>query len=139
MNAITVVISGVTNPETVSFEAKCCWGDGGPPGAGAISVSSCATAASTRCSSNPPEPAPPVTSPPSCRLLAAAAARHGEPELRLGRARGELADDLALVDHEDAVGERQDLLQLERDELDAAPGVALLDEAAVDELDRADV
>ena len=36
-------------------------------------------------------------------------------------ARRELADDLALVDDEDAVGEREDLLELERDEQDARP------------------
>ena len=50
-----------------------------------------------------------------------------------------LADDPPLVDDEDAVGEREDLLELERDEQDRAPLVALLDEPAVDELDRADV
>ena len=52
---------------------------------------------------------------------------------------GELADDLALVDDEDPVGEREDLLELERDEQDRAALVALLDQAPVDELDRADV
>ena len=41
--------------------------------------------------------------------------------------------------HEDPVGEREDLLQLERDEQHGPALVALLDEAAVDELDRADV
>ena len=50
-----------------------------------------------------------------------------------------LADDLALVDDEDAVGERQHLLELERDEQDRAPLVALLDEPPVQVLDRADV
>ena len=72
-------------------------------------------------------------------LLPAPAAGHREPELFLGRRRRELADDAALVDDEDAVGEREDLLELERDEEHRAAGVALLDEAAVDELDRADV
>ena len=48
-------------------------------------------------------------------------------------------DDLALVDDEDPVGERQDLVELEGDEQDGAALVPLLDEAAVDELDRADV
>ena len=70
---------------------------------------------------------------------AAAAARHQDAELLLGRGRRELADDLALVDDEDPVGEREDLLELERDEQDAAALVALLDEAPVHELDRADV
>ena len=45
----------------------------------------------------------------------------------------------ALVDHEDPVGEGEDLFQLQRDEQDCTALVALLDEAAVDELDRADV
>ena len=67
---------------------------------------------------------PPVIRMPSCSSVAVGA---------------ELADDLSLVDDEDAVGEREDLLQLERDEQDAATLVALLDEAPVHELDRADV
>ena len=50
-----------------------------------------------------------------------------------------LADDLALVDDEDAVRERQDLVQLERDEQDRSALVALGDEPAVEVLDRADV
>ena len=49
---------------------------------------------------------------------------------------GVLAGDLALVDDEDPVGEREDLLELERDEQDRAALVALGDEAAVEELDR---
>ena len=68
-----------------------------------------------------------------------AAADHRDAELLLGDARRELAHDLALEDDEDPVGEREDLLELERDEQDAAALVALLDEPAVDELDRADV
>ena len=40
---------------------------------------------------------------------------------------------------EDAVGERQNLIELERDEEDGSTLVALLDEPVVDELDRADV
>ena len=55
---------------------------------------------------------------------------------RVGR---QLGHDPALVDHEHAVGERADLLQLERDEQHAAAGVALLEQPPVDELDRADV
>src|SRR3954464_292472 len=69
----------------------------------------------------------------------AAAARHRDPELLLADIRRELADDLSLVDDEDAVRQRQDLLELGRDEQDRAAFVALLDEAPVDELDRADV
>jgi hypothetical protein len=76
--------------------------------------------------------------------LAHAASEPAAAESSRGRApprrrRRELADDLALVDDEDPVGEREDLLELERDEQDRAALVALLDEAAVDELDRADV
>ena len=52
---------------------------------------------------------------------------------------GELADDLPFVDDEDPVREREDLLELERDQQDAAALVALLDEAPVHELDRPDV
>ena len=66
-------------------------------------------------------------------------AGHRDAELVLGDARSELAHDLALVDHEDPVGEGEDLFQLQRDEQDGTALVALLDEAAVDELDRADV
>ncbi len=76
-----------------------------------------------------------LTPPP----LLAAAAGHRDAELLLGRGRRELADDLALVHDEDPVGEREDLLELERDEQDRAALVALLDQPAVDELDRADV
>ena len=61
------------------------------------------------------------------------------PELLLGCRRRQLADDLALVDDEDPVREREDLLELERDQQDAAALVALLDETSVDELDRPDV
>src|SRR4051794_11729794 len=73
----------------------------------------------------------------SCGLSPAAG--HREAELFLGRRRRELADDPALVDDEDSVREREDLLELERDEEDGSAGVALLHEAAVDELDRAHV
>ena len=43
------------------------------------------------------------------------------------------------VEDEDAVGEREDLLERERDKQDRPALVALLDEAAVDELGRTDV
>ena len=52
---------------------------------------------------------------------------------------GNSPDDLAFEDDEDAIGEREDLLELERDEQDRPALVALLDQATVDELDRADV
>ena len=45
----------------------------------------------------------------------------------------------ALVHHEDAVGQPEDLVELERDQQHRASGVALLDQLAVHELDRADV
>src|SRR5579884_1229399 len=50
-----------------------------------------------------------------------------------------LADDLALVEDEDPVGEREDLVELERDEQDRAALVALGDQPPVQVLDRADV
>ena len=51
----------------------------------------------------------------------------------------ELADELAAVEHADAVGEREDLVELGRHEQHGGARVAHLDDAAVDELDRADV
>src|SRR6185437_1921829 len=67
------------------------------------------------------------------------AAEHLEPDELLGHLAGVLADDLALVDHEDPVREREDLLELERDEQDRAALVALGHEATVEILDRSDV
>ena len=52
---------------------------------------------------------------------------------------GKLGDDPAFIDHEHAVAERADLLELQRHEQHGLAGVALLDEPPVDELDRADV
>ena len=46
---------------------------------------------------------------------------------------------LPLVDDENPVREREDLLELERDEQDAAALVSLGDEPSMDELDRTDV
>src|SRR5215213_2880520 len=68
-----------------------------------------------------------------------AAARHRHAEVLLGDVRRELADYLTLVDHEDAVRQCADFLELERDQQDAAPVVSLPEQAAVHELDRADV
>src|SRR5262249_44503309 len=79
------------------------------------------------------------SSPMRLRDCLAPAAGHREAELLLGRGRRELTRDPALVDHEDPIGEREDLFELERDEEDGASRVALLDETAMDELDRADV
>src|SRR5262249_38749014 len=87
----------------------------------------------------PPPASPQVRSRDRSRGRLALAAGHREAELFLGRGRRELADDPARVDHEDAVGEREDLLELERDEEHGTTGVALLDEPAVNELDRADI
>src|SRR5205823_12326629 len=64
---------------------------------------------------------------------------HLEPDLLFRHLARVLADDLALVDDEDAVGERQDLLELERDEQDRAALVALRHQPAVKVLDGADV
>src|ERR1044071_5442571 len=75
----------------------------------------------------------------SCRRLLAPAACHEHAELLLGRGGRQLGDDLALVDHERAIAERAYLLELERDQQDRAALVALLDQASVHELDRADV
>src|SRR4029453_5736835 len=66
----------------------------------------------------------------SCRVLALRA-EHLHPDRLLARVGAVLADDLALIDDEDAVGERQDLNQLERDEQDRAALVAFLDEPTV--------
>ena len=66
-------------------------------------------------------------------------AEHLEPDLLLGDLAGVLADDLALVQDEDPVGEREDLVELERDEQDRPALVALRDDPPVQVLDRADV
>src|SRR5207253_1535127 len=87
----------------------------------------------------PEAPRRPARSARSRNRLAARTAGHGDPQLLFGHARRVLADDAALVDDEDPVGEREDLVELERDEQDGLALVALLDEAAVHVLDRADV
>src|SRR5207248_10174678 len=71
--------------------------------------------------------------------LLALAAGHRDAELLLGHVGRVLADDSALVDDEDAVGERENLLELERDEQHRLAAVARLDEPPVHELDRAHV
>src|SRR3954447_24783863 len=81
----------------------------------------------------------PVRDPRRSRRLLPPATGHREAELLFGRRRRELADEAAFVDDEDAIGEREDLLELERDEEHRAAGVALLDQTAVHELNGADV
>ena len=67
-------------------------------------------------------------------------AGHHQAELALGGGRGiGFADDVAVEHHEDAVGERADFVELDRDEEDRLPRVAHLDDLVVDELDGADV
>src|SRR5437762_2696576 len=73
-----------------------------------------------------------------CRRLSAAA-EHLEADLLLRDLAFVLADDLALVEDEDAVGEREDLLELERDQEDRASLVSLLDQSSVQIFDRPDV
>src|SRR3954452_14847194 len=74
----------------------------------------------------------------SCRRLSAAA-QHLEADQLLRDLAFVLADDLPFVEDEDAVGEREDLVELERDQEDRPPLVALLDETPMEVLDRADV
>src|SRR5581483_5880120 len=74
----------------------------------------------------------------SCRR-APAPAEHLEADLLLGDRTRVLADELPFVEHENPVGEREDLVELERDEQDRATLFAFLDEPPVEELDGADV
>src|SRR3954447_22448760 len=143
--AMIVVMTGAAAPERPpKREAKCCDGCGTSPGGGGASNSSSLSSSLTGPLPAPAKPAPSLLvrlrrAYASCGLALASAAGHREAELFLGGARRELADDLPLVDDEDAVGEREDLLELERDEEHGLPCVPLLDEPPVDELDRADV
>src|SRR5207248_10833534 len=66
-------------------------------------------------------------------------AEHLEPDLLFGDLPGVRADDLTFVEDEDPVGERHHLLELQRDEQDRPPLVALGYEPSMEELDRADV
>ena len=66
--------------------------------------------------------------------------RHQEADaLLVGVLLGKLGEDPSLEHHQHAVGERQDLAELGRDEQDGAAAVALGDELLVDILGRADV
>src|SRR5437667_77457 len=58
-------------------------------------------------------------------------AEHLDADLLLGHLARVLAGDAALVEDEDPVRQRQDLVQLEGDEQDRAPAVTLLDESPV--------
>src|SRR5438093_8451790 len=71
--------------------------------------------------------------------LARSAPRHLDPELLLGHVGPVLSDDSALVDDQNPVGKRQDLLELERDQQHRLAVVTGVDEAPVHELDRAHV
>src|SRR5712691_11559691 len=75
----------------------------------------------------------------SRRRLARGPADHRDPERLLGNIGAVLAGDAALVDDEDSIGHREDLVQFERDEQDRASLVAFLDQPPVHELDRAHV
>src|SRR5688500_11055606 len=75
----------------------------------------------------------------SCGLFSDGSARHRDPQLLLAHVGAVLGDDAALVDHEDAVGEGEDLVELQREEQDGLAAVAGFDQLPVDELDRADV
>src|SRR5262245_7447423 len=67
-------------------------------------------------------------------------AGHEQAELGFsGLGARQLADQAAVEHHEDAVGERQDLVELDRDQQDRLAGGAHLQQAAVDELDGPDV
>src|SRR5688572_9178278 len=57
----------------------------------------------------------------------------------VGATGGHLGHDPASVDDGDPVGQRQDLVELGRDQEHGGPGVARLDDPPVDELDRPDV
>src|SRR5262245_55410029 len=87
----------------------------------------------------PPVPPRPAEAGWCSRHLLVDAAGHRDADLLIRGVRPVLGHDPALVDDEDAVGERQDLVQLERHEQNGPALVALFHEAAVDELDRADV
>ena len=50
-----------------------------------------------------------------------------------------LAGDAAAAQHDDAIGKREDLVEFDRDQEHRLAGVALGDDALVDEFDRADV
>src|SRR6185437_16240561 len=65
--------------------------------------------------------------------------RHQQSQRALVGVGGELADDGAVAHHDDAVGEGADLVEVDGDEEDRAAGVAQRAQAAMDELDGADI
>ena len=67
-------------------------------------------------------------------------ARHQQAEvLRVGLLGPPLAGDAAGAQHDDPIGERENLVELDRNQEHRLAGVALGDDAAVDEFDRADI
>src|SRR6266446_10837525 len=76
---------------------------------------------------------------PRSRGGRASAAGHCDPELFLGDVWVVLADDSPFIDHENAIGKRADLVELERHEEHGLLPVAYLHQPAVHVLDRADV
>src|SRR5919204_6564691 len=65
------------------------------------------------------------------RAFAAPAAGHGHAEVLLGGVRGQLGDDLALVDDQHPVAQRPDLLELQRHHQHRLARIALGDEPPV--------
>ena len=57
----------------------------------------------------------------------------------LGLVTPQIGDDAAAEHHDDAVGERHDLIQLGRDDEDRSPLVTGFDDLGMDVLDRTDV
>src|SRR5690606_7511233 len=74
-----------------------------------------------------------------CLCIVGGPSSHEQAELGAGYLPAqEFASDLALIQHDDAVAEVQDLVEVVREQQDSLAGVADADELAVDELDRAD-
>src|ERR1041384_2633084 len=104
-NAIRAVITGTTSPPARcirSYRAAIVSGGAAPSGSGALSG---ATGSVT-------------LRPPSCHCLLPLRSEHLEADFLRARSGRMLRDDLPLVDHEDPVGESEDLFQLERHQQD---------------------
>src|SRR5690242_16795345 len=72
--------------------------------------------------------------------LTGAPPSHQQPERRpIDRSAFEVADDLPLVEHEHPVAQIEDFVEIERNQENAAPFVALAHKLAMDELDSADI
>ena len=74
-----------------------------------------------------------------CGLTRCAPGHHQAERALVGARRRQLAHDAAAEHHQDAVGQRQDLVELDRDHQDRAARVAALQQLAMDELDGADI